>query len=105
VEPPELETMKNKLYVGNLAFTTTEDSLKKAFGECGEVSEVTLMMDRETGRSRGFAFVLMSTGEQARQATERWHGATLDGRQLRVNEAEDRKSGFGGADRGGRSRW
>jgi len=97
--------MKNRLYVGNLAFTTTEDSLKQAFGECGEVSEVKLIMDRESGRSRGFAFVMMSTGEQAQQATERWHGAMLDGRPLRVNEAEDRKAagggGFGGGDSGG----
>jgi RNA recognition motif-containing protein len=95
--------MKNRLYVGNLAFTTTEDSLKNAFGECGEVSEVKLILDRDTGRSRGFAFVLMSTGDQAREATERWHGAMLDGRSLRVNEAEERKSGNGGGQ--GRGRW
>jgi RNA recognition motif-containing protein len=90
--------MKNRLYVGNLAFTTTEDSLKNAFGECGEVSEVKLIVDRETGRSRGFAFVVMSTGEQAGKATERWHGAMLDGRALRVNEAEEKKDGFGGGE-------
>jgi RNA recognition motif-containing protein len=103
--------MKNRLYVGNLAFTTTEESLKSAFGECGEVSEVKLIIDRDTGRSRGFAFVVMSTGEQAQEATERWHGAMLDGRALRVNEAEERTGGFGGGQsRGprsseGRSRW
>ena len=104
--------MNNRLYVGNLAFSTTEDSLKNAFAEFGEVSEVKLILDRETGRSRGFAFVVMSTGEQAQKATERMNGAMLDGRALRVNEAEERSGGFGGGNRGGgarsperRSRW
>lgn len=95
--------MKNRLYVGNLAFATTEDSLKVAFSECGEVQEVKLIMDRETGRSRGFAFVVMSTGEEAQKATERLHGSMLDGRALRVNEAEERSNGggFGGGGGGG----
>jgi cold-inducible RNA-binding protein len=102
--------MKNRLYVGNLAFGTTEDSLKNAFAQFGEVSEVKLIVDRETGRSRGFAFVVMSTGDQAQKATERMNGAMLDGRSLRVNEAEERNGGFGGGGRGGgarseRSRW
>jgi hypothetical protein len=97
--------MKNRLYVGNLAFATTEDSLKNAFGEFGDVSEVKLIIDRETGRSRGFAFVVMSTGEQAQKAVERLDGALLDGRALRVNEAQERNgAGFaGGNDRGPRS--
>jgi len=93
--------MKNRLYVGNLAFQTTEASLKSAFAEFGEVAEVKLITDRETGRSRGFAFVVMSTGEQAQKATERMHGAMLDGRALRVNEAEERNGGFGGGGGGG----
>ncbi len=103
--------MKNRLYVGNLAFGTTEDSLKNAFAEFGEVSEVKLITDRETGRSRGFAFVVMSTGDQAEKATARMNGAMLDGRALRVNEAEERSGGFGGGGGGGarsserRSRW
>jgi RNA recognition motif-containing protein len=88
-------TMKNRLYVGNLAFGTTEDSLKAAFAEFGQVSEVKLIIDRETGRSRGFAFVVMSTGEEAQKATEHMHGAMLDGRALRVNEAEERNGGGG----------
>src|SRR5687767_12432575 len=88
--------MKNRLYVGNLAFSTTEDSLKNAFAEFGEVSEVKLIIDRETGRSRGFAFVVMATGEQAEAATQRMHGAMLDGRALRVNEAQERNGGGGG---------
>jgi len=90
--------MKNRLYVGNLAFGTTEDSLKNAFSEFGEVVEVKLITDRETGRSRGFAFVTMSSGEHAQKATESMHGAMLDGRSLRVNEAEERNGGggFGG---------
>ena len=98
--------MKNRLYVGNLAFATTEDSLKTAFAEFGEVSEVKLIIDRETGRSRGFGFVVMSTGEQAEKATQGMHGTMLDGRSLRVNEAEERSGGFGGGggdNRGSRS--
>jgi RNA recognition motif-containing protein len=95
--------MKNRLYVGNLAFGTTEDSLKTAFAEFGEVSEVKVITDRETGRSRGFAFVVMSTGEEAQKATERMHGALLDGRPLRVNEAEERSGGFNGGGGGPRS--
>ncbi len=93
--------MKNKLYVGNLAFATTEDSLKNVFEGSGEVTEVKLILDRETGRSRGFAFVTMSTAEQARQAVERMNGAVVDGRSLRVNEAEERNRGFTPRDSGG----
>ena len=96
--------MKNRLYVGNLAFATTEDSLKTAFAEFGEVSEVKLIIDRETGRSRGFAFVVMSTGEQAQAAVTRMDGAMLDGRALRVNEAQERNGGGGGGFGGGNNR-
>ena len=96
--------MKNRLYVGNLAFATTEDSLKTAFAEFGEVSEVKLIIDRETGRSRGFAFVVMSTGEQAESAVKRMDGAMLDGRALRVNEAQERNGGGGGGFGGGNNR-
>ncbi len=103
--------MKTKLYVGNLAFATTEDSLKNAFQGSGEVTEVKIILDRETGRSRGFAFVTMSTGEQARQAVERMNGALVDGRSLRVNEAEERNQSFTPREDGGprsferRNRW
>ena len=98
--------MTNRLYVGNLAFHTTEDVIQKAFAECGEVSEVKLVIDRETGRSRGFAFVQMTTSEGAQKAIAQLHGAMLDGRPLRVNEAEERRErsgggGFGGGGGGG----
>src|SRR5690349_8942256 len=93
--------MNNRLYVGNLAFHTTEDVLKRAFAECGEVLEATVVLDRETGRSRGFAFVAMATPEEARKAIETMNGADLDGRTLRVNEAEEGKPRGGGGGGGG----
>lgn len=88
-----------RLYVGNLAFHTTEDSLLAAFSRFGEVSDVKLVIDRETGRSRGFAFITMSTAEAASRAISEMDGQSLDGRSLRVNEAEARppRSGGGGA--------
>lgn len=94
--------MGNRLYVGNLAFSTTEEALKDAFAEFGQVVEAKLMIERETGRSRGFAFVELATGEAARAAIEQMNGAVLDGRSLRVNEAEDRpERGRGGGGGGG----
>lgn len=105
--------MNNRLYVGNLAFHTTEDVLKRAFEQCGNVVEAKLVLDRETGRSRGFAFIAMGSAEDALKAIEKMNGVDLDGRVLRVNEAEERGSrgggGFGGGGgRGGsdrRNRW
>lgn len=88
--------MTSKLYVGNLAFQTTEDTLRQAFAPAGEVSEVSLVLDRMTGRSRGFAFLVMGSEEAAKKAIELMNGQLLDGRPLRVNEAEDRRSGGGG---------
>jgi RNA recognition motif-containing protein len=97
--------MKNRLYVGNLSFDTTEDRIQQAFGEHGEVAEVKLMLDRETGRSRGFAFVTMATAEDAQKAMASMNGQSLDGRSLRVDEAEERRpregGGGGGGHRGG----
>ncbi|MFO0615337.1 MAG: RNA-binding protein [Polyangiaceae bacterium] len=99
--------MSNRLYVGNLAFHTTEDVIQKAFAACGEVTEVKLVLDRETGRSRGFAFVQMASPEAAQKAIGTLHGQMLDGRPLRVNEAEERRErgggggGFGGGGGGG----
>jgi len=93
-----------RLYVGNLAFHTTEDSLLAAFTKFGEVSDVKLVIDRETGRSRGFAFITMSTPEAAAKAISEMDGQQLDGRPLRVNEAEarpPRAGGGGGGPRGG----
>lgn len=101
--------MNNRLYVGNLAFHTTEDVLKRAFEQCGQVVSTNLVLDRETGRSRGFAFVEMGSADAARQAIEKMNGADLDGRALRVNEAEERKpragGGFGGDRSSNRNRW
>ncbi|HLU65448.1 MAG TPA: RNA-binding protein [Kofleriaceae bacterium] len=96
--------MGNRLYVGNLAFSTTEEALRDAFAEFGEAVEVKLMTERETGRSRGFGFVEMATPEAAQAAIEQMNGAQLDGRSLRVNEAEqrpERSRGFGGGGGGG----
>jgi RNA recognition motif-containing protein len=98
--------MNNRLYVGNLPFHTTEAELESIFAECGEVVEVKLMVDRDTGRSRGFAFVSMGSEEAARKAIETLDGSDCDGRALRVNEAEQRRerSGGGGGGGGGFSR-
>jgi len=97
--------MSTKLFVGNLSFNTTENSLHEAFSAHGNVVEANLMMDRMTGRSRGFAFVTYSTPEEAQKAIEAMHGAQLDGRALTVNIArpkEERPPGGGGRDRGPR---
>ena len=93
--------MNNRLYVGNLAFHTTEETLQRVFQACGEVAETKLVLDRETGRSRGFAFVSMATEDGARKAIAEMNGADLDGRALRVNEAEERRPRAGGGGGGG----
>jgi RNA recognition motif-containing protein len=96
--------MSTKLFVGNLSFKTTENDLQEAFAAHGTVVEANLMMDRMSGRSRGFAFVTMSTPEEAQKAIEAMNGATLGERQLTVNIArpkEDRPPRSGG-DRGPR---
>jgi hypothetical protein len=100
----EHEEMNTRLYVGNLSFHTTADGVRTAFQEFGTVSDVHLVSDRETGRSRGFAFVTMGSPEEAAKAIEGMDGRTLDGRPLRVNEAEQRQQrggGGGGGFRGG----
>src|SRR5688572_25781547 len=98
----------NRLYVGNLPYTVTDDQLREAFAPHGEVTSASVVMDRATGRSRGFGFVEMSTPEQATKATEQMNGALLEGRPLTVNEARERapRTGGprpfnGGGDRGG----
>jgi len=95
--------MSNKLFVGNLSFKTTENDLQDAFAAHGTVTETNLMMDRMSGRPRGFGFVTMSTPEEAQKAIEALNGAQLGGRALTVNVArprEDRPPGGGGG--GGR---
>src|SRR5688572_16475828 len=94
--------MNTRLYVGNLSFNTTADGVRTAFQEFGTVSDVHLVSDRETGRSRGFAFVTMGTPEEAAKAIEGMDGRTLAGRPLRVNEAEQRQQRGGGGGGGGR---
>ena len=96
-----------KLYVGNMSYSTTEDSLRDAFAEHGDVQEVAIIMDRETGRPRGFAFVTMPDDGAARTAIEAMNGKELDGRTLNVNEARERtdRRGGGGGGGGGRGRW
>ena len=93
--------MNTRLYVGNLSFNTTADGVRTAFQQFGTVSDVHLVTDRETGRSRGFAFVTMGTTDEAAKAIEGMDGKTLDGRPLRVNEAEQRQARGGGGGGGG----
>ena len=96
--------MGKRLYVGNLNYDTTTDTLRDAFEEGGRtVTDVFIMTDRETGRPRGFGFVEMSSDEEAQAAIEAMHGADVDGRTLTVNEARERQGGGGG--RGGGRRF
>ncbi len=96
----------NKLYVGNIAYEVDTDMLNEAFGQYGEVTECTIIMDRETGRSKGFGFVQMSSDSEARAALEGMDGVTLEGRPIRVSEARPREDrgprGGGGGGGGGR---
>ncbi|HEX5052017.1 MAG TPA: RNA-binding protein [Planctomycetota bacterium] len=94
--------MGKRLYVGNLSFQTTDSSLQDAFAADGrKVASVSLVLDRDTGRSRGFAFVEMETDADAQAAIKAMDGVQLDGRALRVNEAEERKPRSGGGGGGG----
>src|SRR3982074_1208319 len=96
--------MGTKLYVGNLSFNTTETDLQDMFAQAGPVQEVTLMQDKFTGKSRGFAFVTMATEADAQKAITEFNGKTVEGRPLTVNEARPpaaRPRGGGGGGRGG----
>jgi RNA recognition motif-containing protein len=97
----------NKLYVGNLSFSTTPETVETLFAAVGEVREVAMPTDRETGRPRGFAFVTMGNPELAETAARQLDGTLLDGRPLRVNEAQERSGGGGGGRGRGdrRDRW
>lgn len=106
--------MNNKLFVGNLSFNTTENDLQDAFAAFGTVTEANLMIDRSTGRPRGFGFVTMGTPEEAQKAIEGLNGKSIDGRALTVNLARPREErapggGGGGGERrqfsGARSRY
>ncbi len=93
--------MNTKLFVGNLSFNTTENDLQDAFAAHGTVVEANLMMDRMSGRPRGFGFVTMSTAEEAQKAIEALNGASVDGRNLTVNIAKPREERTGGGGGGG----
>jgi RNA recognition motif-containing protein len=98
----------NRLYVGNLAYSVTDDSLQSAFAAHGSVTSAKVMMDRDSGRSKGFGFVEMATDAQAQDAIRAMNGVSLDGRALTVNEAKPREDrgggggGYGGGGGGGR---
>ena len=103
--------MGNKIYVGNLPFSATSESLNEMFSKFGSVDSAKIIMDKDTGRSKGFGFVEMSSGDEAAAAIEKLNGSDMGGRSLVVNEArpmeprENRGGGFGGGrggDRGGR---
>ena len=94
--------MSNKLFVGNLSFNTTENDLNDAFAAHGTVTETNLMMDRETGRPRGFGFITMSSAEEAQKAIEAMNGKDMDGRALTVNVAKPREERTGGGGGGRR---
>ena len=96
--------MGNKLYVGNLAYSVRDESLQEAFGQFGTVTSAKVMMDRDTGRSKGFGFVEMGSDAEAQSAINGMNGQALEGRAIVVNEArprEERPGGFGGGGRSG----
>jgi len=93
--------MGRRLYVGNLSYGTTELQLRELFGAIGTVAEAKVVADRDTGRPRGFAFVEMSSDQEAKAAIEQLSGRELDGRTLNVSEAQERSSGGGGGGGGG----
>jgi RNA recognition motif-containing protein len=100
--------MGTRLYVGNLSFSSTTETVREAFARIGEVTDVHIVTDRTSGQSRGFGFVTMGSPAEATKAIEAMNGANLDGRPLRVNEAEERPQrggggggGFGGGGHGG----
>jgi cold-inducible RNA-binding protein len=100
--------MGRRLFVGNLSYDTTEISLRELFAQAGNVAEAKIVLDRETGRPRGFGFVEMSSDNEARDAIERLNAREVDGRAITVSEAQERsggaRSGGGGGGGGGGSR-
>jgi cold-inducible RNA-binding protein len=96
--------MSTKLYIGNLSYNATEDQLRTLFSQVGEVNDVAVIMDRDTGRSRGFGFVEMASDQAAQEAITRFNGYMMEGRELTVNVAREREERSGGG-RGGRGRY
>jgi RNA recognition motif-containing protein len=105
--------MAKKLFVGGLSWDTTDDGLRQAFQVHGEITEAKVITDRETGRSRGFGFVTFAEDENAKSAISKLDGSSLDGKTIKVNEAQEKSprgggrpgGGFGGDRGGGRNRW
>ena len=102
--------MGRKLYVGNLPYSATEETLRETFSKCGDVDSATMITDRDTGQSKGFGFVEMSRDSEAQKAIQELNGSTLDGREIKVNEAKPkapRRGGGGnrGGGYGGGNRW
>jgi cold-inducible RNA-binding protein len=109
--------MAKKLFVGGLSWDTTDDGLRQAFAQYGEITEAKVITDRDTGRSRGFGFVTFTEDESAKTAISKMDGTTLDGKTIKVNEAQEKAprpggggrsgGGFGGGrgGGGGRNRW
>src|SRR4026209_450252 len=95
--------MGNKLYVGNLPFSVTEDSPQQLFSQAGKVESATIITDRDTGRSKGFGFVEMSSEQEATDAITKFNGSDFEGRSITVNEARPKvpREGGGGSGRGG----
>jgi len=98
--------MSSKLYVGNLSWNTTDADLRETFSQFGEITEATVITDRDTGRSRGFGFVTFEDSASSEKAIATLDGSNLDGRTIKVNEAKPRReNGGGGYGGGGRNRW
>ena len=83
--------MGNRLYIGNLPYSADQQTLQDAFGKCGTVESVNVIMDRDTGKSKGFGFVEMSSSNEAQKAIQEINGSTIDGREVKVNEAKPQK--------------
>ena len=96
--------MGRKLYVGNLPYSATEQTLRETFSQCGTVDSVTMITDRDTGRSKGFGFVEMSSDSEAQKAIQELNGSTLEDRQIKVNEAKPKAPRGGGGYGGGSDR-
>jgi RNA recognition motif-containing protein len=91
----EIDAMSRKIYVGNMNYATTEDSLRELFSQFGGVDSVAVIVDRATGRAKGFAFVEMENDEAAQAAIQKLDGQEFEGRKLRVNEAQEKPAGSG----------
>jgi len=105
--------MAKKLFVGGLSWDTTDEGLRQAFASYGEITEAKVITDRDTGRSRGFGFVTFAQDDAAKTAISKMDGTSLDGKTIKVNEAQEKSprgggrsgGGFGGGRGGGRDRW